>query len=249
MAFVQRYLILTVLVLLVFVPCRGFAQQLSDAPVPGVQFRVVAMTDVASVLYDVEKKQEVVNAGVGTFSRIYDAPKNREVVLYTEIPNPDPSLPPAKVVVAKALLPAGKAGPFLIMLNKNPPGSEHEFSSLVIDHSLETHPIKTYLVFNFSKRRLAVSLAEKNLVLTTGASDLVSYPDSRKAWLKVAADEKSDGWLLVSSSPHAVGTDTRTTIFLVDIPPSPLDPNPKGIVARRIRETVYTDDSGVQHIR
>jgi hypothetical protein len=249
MALSKRHLISAVIGFLFLLSPRLHAQQGAAAPATPAQFRVVAMTDVASLFFDVDKTKEFVNAGVGTFSRIYPVPKNHEVILYTEVPNADPTLPPQKVILAKAVLPAQKPGPFLIMLNKNPAGAEIAYSTRVLDHSLEAHPAQTYLVFNFSKRRLAINLADKNLVLATGESDRVPYPDTRKAWLKVAADEQPDGWLLVSSSPHAVGANTRTTVFLVDIPPSPLDPNPKGIVARRIRETVYTDDAGVQHIR
>ena len=249
MALSKRYLISAGLALLCLFLPGVHAQQQPAAPVPPPEFRVVAMSDVATVFYDFNKQKEIVNAGVGSFSRTYTAPPNREIVLYTEVPDANPKLPLKKVILAKAELPAQKPGPFLIMLNKNPAGSELAFSSLVIDHSLEVHPVKTYLVFNFSKRRLAISLAGTNLVLATGQSEKVAYPNTRKAWLKIAADETPDGWLLVSSSPHAVGADTRTTVFIVDIPPSERDPNPKGIVARRIRETIYTDDAGVQHVR
>lgn len=249
MALTERHLIPAVIGLLCLFLPHLHAQETPAAPAPLPQFRVVAMTDLATLFYDADKTKEIVNAGVGSFSRIYTAPKNRLVVLYTEVPNADPALPPKKVILAKAQLPAQKPGPFLIMLNKNPAGAEMEFSTMVLDHSLEAHPAQTYLVFNFSKRRLAVNLADTNLVLSTGQSEKVAYPDTRKAWLKIAADEQTDGWLLVSSSPHAVGANTRTTVFIVDIPPSERDPNPKGIVARRIRETIYTDDAGVHHVR
>jgi hypothetical protein len=207
------------------------------------------MSGVVTFLFDVEKKQEVLNPGIGSFSRLYPSPRNREIVFYREVPNSDPKLPPSKVPVAKAKLPPQKPGPFLIMLADNPTGSELEFSTLVIDHSLEVHPANTYRTFNFSKRRLAVNIADTKMLLDRGVSQTAPYPSTRKAWLQVAADENEDGWLLVSSSAHPVGTDTRTTIFLVDIAPSALDPNPKGIVARRIRESITTDEKGVQQIR
>lgn len=252
MALAQRHLIRAVLGLLAFVLALTARAQ-SPAPAAGaeasVQFRVVTMSKVETLLFDAGKTTEVINAGIGSFSRLYPAPKSLDVTFYKQTPNPDPKLPPIKTPLAKAQLPAGKPGPFLILLNRNPAGSELDFSTLVIDSSLEAFPAKTYRVFNYSKRRLAVRLADSNLVLATAQSDLVPYPATRKAWLQVAADEKNDGWLLVSSSPQAVGDHSRTTIFLVDIAASDRDPNPKGIVARRIRETIETDDKGIPHVR
>ena len=252
MALAQRHLIRAGLGLLVFVlalTARAQSPAAAAAAEPPVQFRVVTMSKVETLLFDTGKTTEVINAGIGSFSRLYSAPKSLAVTFYKQAANPDPKLPPIKTPLAKAQLPAGKPGPFLILLNRNPAGAELDFSTLVIDSSLEAFPAKTYRVFNYSKRRLAVRLADTNIALSTGESDLVPYPATRKAWLQVAADEKNDGWLLVSSSPQVVGDHSRTTIFLVDITPSDRDPNPKGIVARRIRETITTDDKGVQHLQ
>jgi len=249
MALAPRHLIRAAFSLL-FLAAIAARAQTSPAPEPPPpQFRVVTMSGVETFCFDVEKRQEVLTPGVGSFSRLYPSPKNREVVFYTMAANPDPKLPPVKVPVAKAQLPAQKPGPFLIVLNRNPSGAELKFATLVIDNSLETYPLNTYRVFNFSKRRLAANVAGVKMVLSTGQNENAPYPSSRKAWIQIAADEKDDGWLLVSSSPQPVGTNSRTTIFLVDIDPSERDPNPKGIVARRIRETIITDDKGVQHVQ
>ncbi len=207
------------------------------------------MSEVETVLFDIGKTKEILTASVGSLSRLYPAPKTGDIVFYKEVPNADPKLPSIKVPLAKAQLPAQKPGPFLILINRNPPGAELEFSTLVIDHSLEKFPANTYRVYNYSKRRLAVRLANVNAVLNSGQSESIPYPNARKAWLKVAADEKEEGWLLVSSSPQPVGANTRTTVFLVDLKPSVLDPDPKGIMDRQMRERIYTDDAGVQHVR
>ena len=248
MALAQRYLIRVLASLLPLAAVFSRAQS-PDAPEPTPQFRMVSMAQVETFFFDVEKKKEQLNACVGSLSRLYPAPKNREIVFYAEVPNADPKLPPAKVPLSKAVLPPHNPGPFLILLRKNPGGSELKFTTLVIDNSLESYPANTYRVFNFSKRRLAVRLAEKNLVLASGQSQTVPYPDTRKAWLQVAADENGAGWLLVSSSAQPVGTNSRTTVFLVDLAASEFDPNPKGIIARRMRETIITDDKGVQHVQ
>src|SRR5690606_12902030 len=137
----------------------------------------------------------------------------------------------------------------LILVYPAPAGAPHPLATLVINNSLTDYPANTYRVFNFSKRRLAVNLAETNLLLAPLQSEQVPYPSTRKAWLKVAAAENDGTWLLVNSSPHAVGSDSRTTIFLVDIPPSDRDASPKGIIARRMRERIVTDEKGLQHLR
>ena len=251
MALAQRHLIRAILGLCLFA-FASIARAQSPAPAAvnaPVLFRVVTMSQVETLFFDAGKTRETINAGIGSFSRLYPAPKSLTVTFYKEVPNPDPKLGSLRVTLAKAQLPAGKPGPFVIILNRNPAGSELDFASLVLDASLDAFPAKTYRVFNYSKRRLAVRLADVNLVLSTAQSDFVPYPATRKAWLQVAADEKNDGWLLVSSSAQAVGANSRTTIFLVDIAASDRDPNPKGIVARRIRETIVTDDKGVQHIQ
>jgi hypothetical protein len=226
------------------------AQVQPAAEPPPAHFRVITVAGVDRFFFDLEKKKETINAGAGSFSRLYPAPKNREVLFYHEVPDAvDPSRPPLKKPLARATLPAKKPGPFLILLSANPATAALPYNTLVIDHSLEAHPASSYRVFNLSKRRLAVNIADVKMLLESGRHDTAPYPATRKAWLQVAADEKADGWLLVSSSPHPVGPNSRTTVFLVDIAPSELDPDPKGIVARRISETIYTDDQGVSHIR
>ncbi len=248
MALAQRYLIrVAFAVCLLAVPFSRAQTPPPTEPAP-TQFRVVSIAGVETFLFDVEKKKEMLSAAAGSFSRLYPAPKNREVLFYREVPHPDPQRQPVKTPVARAKLPA-QPGPFLILLVKNPPGAELAYQTAVFDQSLDAHPASTYRVFNFSKRRLAVNIADTQMVLPTHEHQTAPYPATRKAWLQVAADEQPDGWLLVSSSPHPVGTNSRTTIFLVDIAPSALDPNPKGIVARRIRESIYTDDQGAQHVR
>ena len=244
MAFSLRHL--TALLLATLAIAKLSAQPAQPAP---PQFRVVSMSDVETFLFDVEKKQETLYASIGAFSRLYPAPQSRELSFYKEDPNPNPALPPIKTPLAKARLPGDSPGPFLVVIHRTPQGFALPFETFVINHSLAEHPIDNYRVFNFSKRRLAVSLAETEIVLDQGQSRSVPYPDTRKAWLKVAADEQSGGWLLVNSGTHTVGAGTRTTIFLVDIAPSALDPNPRGIVARRIRESITTDEKGFQQIR
>tara|TARA_R100000027_G_scaffold27497_2_gene19900 strand:+ start:3006 stop:3629 length:624 start_codon:yes stop_codon:yes gene_type:complete len=207
------------------------------------------MSDIETVLFDTDEEQVVLTASVATFSRLLPAPKDGNILFYKETPNPEPGEPPIKTPLAKAKLPAQGSGPYLILLIRNPPTQELRFSTVVLDHSLEEFPANTYRIYNYSKRQLAVQLAKVNAVLDTRDSTSIPYPDTRKTWLKVAANDQDEGWLVVRSAPQPVGTNSRTTVFLVDIPPSERDPNPLGIVDRRIKERIYTDEFGVQHIR
>jgi hypothetical protein len=207
------------------------------------------MSDVEKVLFDVDDEQEVLFASVGSFSRLYPAPQNGNVVFYKETPNPEEGRPPIKTPLAKANLPTDNAGPYLILLIRNPPNAELEFTTVVLDHSLENFPANTYRVYNYSKRQLAVRLAEVELLLNTRDSANVPYPNTRKTWLKVAANDQEEGWLVVRSAPQPVGANTRTTIFLVDIAPTTRDPDPLGIIDRRIKERIHTDEMGISHVR
>jgi hypothetical protein len=250
MAFIRRYLIFLVFGFSLLGGVLARAQlPLSPADPPPPSFRVVSLSGVVTFLFDIDKKKEVLSPGAGSFSRLYPAPKNRTIVFYQETPASDPKLPPAKTPVARATLPAEKSGPFLIVLAPGAPGAELPFNTLVIDHSLEAHPVGSYRVFNFSKRRLAVNLADVKMVLAPGEHGAAPYPAAKKGWLQVAAEENQSGWLLVSSSPHPVGIGCRTTVFLVDIAPSPQDPDPKGIIVRRINESTYADAAGALHLR
>lgn len=224
------------------------AEPVSPEP-PPPEFRVVSMSGVETFYFDVEKKKESISAGLGSFSRLYPAPASRAVVFYQEIPNPtDPTRAPARKNIARAILPGKSPGPFLIILAPAPPGSENAYDTRVFDSSLEAHPSGSYRVFNFSRRRMAVNIADTKMVLDRGAHQNAVYPSASKAWLQVAAEKPDGGWLLVSGSAHPVAPDSRTTVFLVDIPPSERDPSPLGIVVRRIREQITTDGAGVAHI-
>jgi len=222
------------------------AQSAAAAP---ARFRVVSLAETAALFYDAGHAKMRINAGIDAFSSLLPAPADREIVLYTETPATAPGQPPAKTALARARLPGSGLGPFLIVLHPNPRGADLKFGSLVIDQSLEAHPPQTYRVFNFSRRRLAVNLADKNLLLASRESGLVPYPKGRKAWIKVAANTTGNDWLLVRSSSHPVGPGTRTSVFLLDIPPTPDVPNPTGVIIRRIRETITTDEAGTPHVR
>ncbi|WP_269540607.1 hypothetical protein [Cerasicoccus fimbriatus] len=227
---------------------KSFAQQNNQAETAPPQFRVVCLTDALQAMYDNGKDDEAhINISMSNLSRLYTA-YDRRVTFYQEVENPDPTKPPLRQTIAQVTLPNGP-GPFLVLMQRAQPGSEIPYETMVIDHSLEQHQANSYRLFNFSHRNLAVSLADKQFLLQPREAEYVVYPDKRKAWLKVAVDSEDNGWIVAQSSPHVVGQDTRTMIFLCDIPPTERDPNPLGIAVRKFRERITTDEFGVQHIR
>lgn len=245
MALSIRHLALTLISSFCLLLSNGTAQTAPEEP---AQFRVLSMASFETVLFDIDKEPVVLRTSLGSFSRLYPAPKSGEVVFYKETPNPeDPNLPPIKTTLAEAKLSDG--GPYIILLIRNPEGSILEYKTVVMDHSLEKFPANTYRVYNFSKRQLAVQLAGKNLLLNTAESGSIPYPETSKTWLKVAANDQDEGWLVVRSAPQTTGNNYRTTLFLVDIPPSKRDPNPLGIIDREMRERIRTDDQGRQYVR
>lgn len=245
MAFRRRSIIALQFFFLLCVTVYGQTQETIE-PIP--EFRVIALDDLPMLFYDVDGEKEIINVGMSTLSTLLPAPPDRRLRFYREEPNPDPLLPPLKVTIAEAKLPS-KTGPFLVVLVKSKTSSTYEYETLVVDQSLDAHPEDTYRVFNFSKRRLAVRLADKDMVLDRGHSEIVPYPDTRKTRLKIAAADDQNGWLLVKSSSHVVGSNARTIILIVDIPPSERDPDPKGVIARQMRERIVTDEFGVKHVQ
>lgn len=245
MALIQRNLSAVALACLGWL-CAPTAAQ--PAPEPA-QFRVVCLAESASFFHDLAGVKTRIDAGIDSFSNLIPAPPDRDIVLYAEVPAATPGRPPAKKPLARARLPGAGSGPFLLVLHPAPPGSELKFGTLVIDQSLDAHPSQSYRVFNFSRRRVAVNLAGRDLLLAPRESGLVPYPGDRKTWLKIAVNNHADGWQLVRSSSHPVGPGTRTSILILDIPPTPDVPDPVGVVTRRIRETIATDEAGAQHVR
>ncbi|WP_269522389.1 hypothetical protein [Coraliomargarita parva] len=217
----------------------------SSAP---VQFRLIALGNVVEMLYEVDGHAEKIYASPGGFSRYYDAPERRKLLFYREETAPPEIGGLVKVPLANVTLPGG-SGPFLIVLKPVQNEAAPYYQHAVFDASLDVHRNGYFRIFNFSKRKMAVQLARKNMVLASAQSELVQYPEESKAWLKVAvSNQKDDGWMRVSSSPRAISENTRITIFLVDIPPSEQDPNPLGVAVREFRERIYENESGL-HVR
>ncbi len=208
-----------------------------------VKFRLVSMHDIPQFYYDYEGEPQKLFVSAGSFSQLYEAPLDRRIRFYVET-TPTDSSAPVKVPVAQMNLPSGD-GPFLVVLRTEFRNGEPYYRNAIIDASIDSHPVGAFRIFNFSKRDMAVQLSGENLLLKSGESKVVSYPEERKAWLKVAVADDDEGWIKVVSSPRSVSSRTRTTFFLTDIPPSEGDPNPKGVSIREFRERTVETESGI----
>ena len=258
MAFSQRHLIAACIGTLSLIASNGYAQAQASTE---AQFRVMSVSGLQSLFFDVDKETKYVTASAGSLSRLYPAPKNRKVVFFQETPNPDPKLPPIKTLLARAQLPAGSPGPFIILINRNSRGDGPKFNTMVLDHSLDEFPAKTCRVYNFSKRQLAVRLDETNMLLAKFESGSAPYQNASgtdsssgaggpvKIWIKVGVKAPDGNWLVVRSVSQTVGSNSRTTMFIVDLRPSEHGPDPLGVIVRPVRERIYTDPEGVQHVR
>ncbi|WOO40086.1 hypothetical protein [Rubellicoccus peritrichatus] len=226
--------------LLVFCAIASITASAQSVDEP-VRFRLLSLFGSLSFLYETEDGPKRMYTSSSSFSSWYEAPDNRRLNFYREVPAPEPELPPVKHTLADLTLPSGP-GPFLVVLMKKSDGEG--LNSIILDHSLEAHPPSRYRAFNFSKRRMAVRLAEQDILLEPSGSALVNYPEGRKTWLKIAVDQPDTGWIKVVSKPRPVDNQTRSTIVILDIPPSVRDLDPIGVIVREVREQIVEGEQG-----
>ncbi len=232
-----------ILLLVVLCACgHGFAASEKNQKEKPVQFRMFSLFDTISVLYDTDTGTERIFATPNIVSPWFDAPRNGKLNLYRELPSETPGMPKRKETLVDVTLPDGP-GPFLIILRKKSDG-DGGVAALVLEHSLEAHQPMTYRVFNFSKRRMAVRLADQDMLLEPGKLSVANYPEGRKAWLKIAVDQQDSGWIKVVSRPRPVRDTTRSTLVIMDIPPTEADPDPIGVIVQEVRETIVEGENG-----
>ncbi|GHC05406.1 hypothetical protein [Cerasicoccus arenae] len=239
MARTKRNLILLSLFLFVF--STGYSAPESGEDL--VKFRLLSISNAVSFLYDQGGTTERVYTSSTAFTGWYVAPPSGKLVFYQEEAMPDAPKTKLKKILANVQLPSGP-GPFLIIVKQKP--NSQELSTVVLDHSIAMHPEMNYRAFNLSKRRMAVRLADQDMLLESGKSALAPYPNNRKTWLKIAVDDKDSGWMKVVSKPRPVDNNSRTTIIILDIPPSDRDPEPIGVIVREVREQIVESESGTE---
>ena len=218
------------------------AQSYAELP---PKFRLLCLSGVTTVYFDSDSVATTLYPNPRRFSELIDAPANRRLEFYVERETDDPVEPIVRVPIARAVLPAGD-GPFLVVLSEAAATSSLKFNSIVINHSLQKHPIRSFRTFNFSKRNMAVRLAESDMLLKPAESYLVPYPNGSKAWLMIAAESQDSGWLKVVGKPRSIEEQTRTSFFIVDSTDTNALKNRKSVTLIEIKERVIEGERGTQ---
>jgi hypothetical protein len=201
-------------------------------PKPPVTFRTLALgAPVAGVFYELEGKPVAVGAGSSGFSSSYVAPAAGRVGFYRLVPAERPEEKPRRVPVAEVQV--GKGGPYLVLMIVDPETAA--ISTMLVEDSWETHPVKTARVFNFSRRRAMVKLAEEIVELPTTESHIFPYPDGNQVWLQ-AATKENETWVLRVGGPQVTLPKARSTVVLIDQPPSIERRNPYAVLVRNFIE-------------
>jgi len=202
----------------------------AQEPEKPVTFRAIAVGGaVSSLLYEMAPGKPVaVSAGGANLSRPYPRPPGGNLVFYREVPPAKPGDKPARVPLANAHL--GNEGPYLVVLA----GSHDRVDGprvtvLVFDDSWLEHPMQTARVFNFSRRKTVLQVEGQTQELPTAEAHLFPYPAGKGAMDFKAAFQEENGWSLRVVSPRGVIPNTRLTVIITDVIPTPDEPNPTGV--------------------
>lgn len=245
MAFSQRYLILA-LALGILLP---FAKAQPGAEPPPPAFRVLSLGSVQPLYYTVDARTERrVSLSTTNYSRPHPIPANGVASFYRPGPPAIPGGPATRVTVGEIRLGQRKPGDALIVilipggmpgmpLPTLSDGHPAEFASVVLDDSPTTHPADTIRVLSFSKQPAAVRLGQAGAQLQPFESKIVPYPTGDRAMLQIAT-YANNAWMPIVSNLQMLAPDTRLTLFLADIPPTPDNPSPTEITYRRIAEVL-----------
>lgn len=202
------------------------------APKPPVVFRLLALGEtVSDVFYDLKAGPVSVLAGNSGFSSPYVAPEGGRVVFYRVLPPEKPELKPRQVPVAEIQI--GEGGPYLVLMIVDPEAGT--ISTKVVDDSWAVHPVKTVRIFNFSRRLAMVKLGESVVELPTTQSHIFPYPDGNQVWLQ-AATKENETWVLRVGGPQVTLPKARSTVVLIDQPPSIERKNPFAVLVRNFIE-------------
>lgn len=238
MAFLERYLkrasaILVLLLAGLLSPATIHAQ---PAPKPPVTFRAIALgVPVSDLFYDLKGESIAVTAGSSGLSSAYVVPPSGRVVFYRVLPPEKPGEKPRHAPVTEVQV--GEGGPYLVVMMVNQETSA--VAALVVEDSWETHPVKTTRVFNFSRRLAMVKMGESLVELPTTKSHIFTYAEGGQERLQVrfqVATKENENWVLRVGGPQVTLPKTRSTIVLIDQPPSPDRANPVAVLVRNFIE-------------
>ncbi len=124
--------------------------------------------------------------------------------------------PPMPEPLAKISLPADIQAP-LIVLAPNP-GGPQPFRALVLEDDPGKFPFGSYLLVNFSQKRVAASMGKHRFIIEPGQRNLVQN-DERAFHLKMAVPrDQEEGWRMIYDTFFPNWDNVRTLVFMVDAP-------------------------------
>jgi hypothetical protein len=240
MAFSLRHLIV-LLFGVALIPALPLAGQTNPVPPPAT-FRLLALTPVEDMLYDLRGKPVSVVPGQNAGSQPYPVPASGVLAFYRLVPSSAPGEPPVRVPVVSAKAEARDGATTLVLLLPEGPPVEYDPSapprplkSLSIDDSATAHPAGTIRVFSFSLRPVVVKIGTETVRLVPGEPALIPYPPDTRTWVQVATTGEG-GWRRVIGTPQMLAPETRLALFLSDLAPSLNDPKPEGLSLRKVIE-------------
>lgn len=197
----------------------------TPAPIPpkAVLFQTLALgTPVSGLFYELKGKPVPIQASTAELSRLYETDADRTVTVFRLVPSPDPATPPQRVTVGKLTL--NENHPHLMLLTGAPQAEGITVQAL--EDSWKIHPEKTFLIYNHSKRTIAVQLGEKDQIIPSGKSHVFDSIGSGYDFNFKVASFEGGPWVLRVQAPQSILPRTRATIIVFDPFPTPLDPNP-----------------------
>lgn len=237
MAYPRRNLIsprplIGVLTLCAGLLAHGYAQAPSTATLP-VTFRMLSLgAPVSKVYYDYHGRPVRISAGSTSFSSPRRAEAGQKVDLYREVPAADPNAAPTRETLSSFQL--GNGGPYLVFFDVNA-NNRFDIRTHVVEDSWQEHPVGTMKIFNFSRRKTMVKVNDTIVELEPLETTQFNYSGERQTWLQAAVWENGE-WTLRTSSPQVTLPNTRSTLVLLDQPPSPDRPNTRELLLRNFFE-------------
>ncbi len=215
-------------------PLGGYGQGASSKSQP-VTFRMLALgAPVSNVFYDYHDKPIRISAGSTSLSSPRRADAGQEVELYRVIPAVEPNTAPTKETLSTFKL--GNGGPYLVFMQVNP-ADKFDIRSHVVEDSWQEHPLGTIRIFNFSRRKTMAKVGDKIVELNPGQTALFDYAEGKhQTWLQAAVWEDGE-WTLRTSNPQVTLPNTRSSIVLLDQPPSRDRPNTRELMVRNFFES------------
>jgi hypothetical protein len=121
-----------------------------------------------------------------------------------------------KQPVAEVSLPEGTTSA-LVVLAPAPAGSPLPFQGRALDQSLETHPLNTMRIVNFSNLKLALKVGGETAVITAGAEKNFPFPSSGPLHITVeVAVDTAGGWTMVQRSLQPAPPGRRILVIVRD---------------------------------